>query len=73
MTVFTRKRKVGRPSKYNHGQVLIGAERVKARRAKKILATVNLTSLRYRRVIWKTDLEFHSLSGGNIVKKILDF
>lgn len=49
------KSKVGRPTKYKHGRALSIAERVRALRAKKILATANLTSPQYKRAF--TQLE----------------
>ncbi|CAG8679634.1 46127_t:CDS:2 [Gigaspora margarita] len=43
------RQRVGRPSKYKHGRALSGAERVRAMRAKQILATTPITSLKYKK------------------------
>jgi len=45
------KNKVGRPSKYKHTRALTGAERIKALRAKQILASAPITSLQYKKAL----------------------
>ena len=45
------KAKVGRPTKYKFGRALTATERKKAERAKKKLATVNLTSSDYQKYL----------------------
>ena len=52
--VFLRQ-KVGRPSKYKHGRALSGAERIRAMRAKQLLATSPITSLKYKKALNKLE------------------